>query len=239
MKTPRCRRNPDGTPAVRSIDDLLATAVTPDAIRHLPGKGQPLDLDGYFRADPEQRMAGRLLRDNDVLPQPLQDRRDAEVARHRAEDALAWASEELTRRRHRIEQWGACVAATTVADPILPDDLRPGLVSLLRPVDAASVAEQLQQELDAYRRQRRQARQHVRQLAEAADALAGTLNEQIVLSRHLPALLQVSRMDTAGVLARFDAVAPDLPPLPDLNRRHGARPSWWRRLFVEGTVRRS
>ncbi|MEE3338675.1 MAG: DnaJ family domain-containing protein, partial [Candidatus Latescibacterota bacterium] len=75
--------------------------------RHLPDKGQPLDLRGYFHADPEQRVAGRLIRDNDILPQPLQDRRDAEIHREQVSALIEKTRLELSVRRFNIEQLGA------------------------------------------------------------------------------------------------------------------------------------
>ena len=82
------RRQPDGRPEWRSVDELLAQAIAGEDFATLPGKGQPLDLSAYFASGPEHRIAGKLLKDNAVLPQTLQDRRDAEQLRTQASQTL-------------------------------------------------------------------------------------------------------------------------------------------------------
>ena len=71
------RRRADGSPELKSIDDLLREAVPDDVVRILPGKVKPLDLDGYFRSGEEHRVANQLLKDNGILPPALQDRKEA------------------------------------------------------------------------------------------------------------------------------------------------------------------
>ena len=71
------RRRSDGKPGMRSLDDLLAEASRDDVVQRLPGKGKPIDLGGYLYADAESRVANKLLADHHVIPQPLQDRREA------------------------------------------------------------------------------------------------------------------------------------------------------------------
>lgn len=71
----KLRRRADGKPETRSLDDLLAETAQDDVVQRLPGKGRPLDRHGYRHADPETRMANKLLADHDVIPPQLQDRR--------------------------------------------------------------------------------------------------------------------------------------------------------------------
>ena len=82
-------RRADGSPEPRSVDDVLRDAIRSGAFDNLPGKGRPLDLDDYFSDDPENRVAHRLLKDNEALPAPLQDRKEAEALRQAAETLRA------------------------------------------------------------------------------------------------------------------------------------------------------
>ena len=95
-------RKPDGTPELRSIDDMLRAAVTDEIYETLPGKGKPLNLDAYFASGKAYRMANKILKDNQVLPQHLQDRKDAETHRQTAEQMLAAETEALARAHDKI-----------------------------------------------------------------------------------------------------------------------------------------
>ena len=87
------RRTPDGKPERRTPDEMLRDAVSDDT--DIPGKGKPLNLKAYFRPDAEHRMAGKILRDNNVLPAHLQERKDAEEHLKKAEEYLQRASEKI------------------------------------------------------------------------------------------------------------------------------------------------
>ena len=80
------RRTPDGKPERRTPDEMLRDAVSDDT--DMPGKGEPLNLKAYFRPDAEHRMAGKIMRDNNVLPAHLQERKDAEEHIKNAEEHL-------------------------------------------------------------------------------------------------------------------------------------------------------
>ena len=87
------RRTPDGKPERRTPDEMLRDAVSDDT--DIPGKGKPLDLKAYFRPDAEHRMAGKILRDNNVLPAHLQERKDAEEHLKNADEHLQRATEKI------------------------------------------------------------------------------------------------------------------------------------------------
>ena len=53
-----------------------------------------------------------------------------------------------------------------------------------------------------------------REAAEKASEAARCLNEQVTLSRHLPAGLQVIGVRVDTFLSQFDEAIPDLPALP-------------------------
>ncbi len=71
-------RKADGHPEPRSVDEVLRDAAARGEFDNLPGKGRPIDLGDYFSSDPENRVADRLLRDNRILPDHLQGRKEAE-----------------------------------------------------------------------------------------------------------------------------------------------------------------
>jgi len=237
MESRRSRRNPDGSPAIRSVDDLLAEAVKPESIEHLSGKGRPLNLAGYFHADPEQRVASRLMRDNNVLPQPLQDRRDAEVSRLRIEEALDKAQQELAALEREIHQLSACLLALhPQARSHLPQHmLHPAASPLM--ADATTVIQELVTSIEVYRSRRRRDRQRQVDLAVTARDKTRELNEQVMLNRHLPASLQMTGVDTQSCLATFDATIRDIAALPEqIIQMVPRRRSWWHRLLAGKTT---
>ena len=79
------RRQPNGQPEYRGLDDLLRDAVSDEEWAKLPGKGKPLDLGSYFRSGEEDRLANKILSDHGVLPPHLQDRKEIERLRAQAE----------------------------------------------------------------------------------------------------------------------------------------------------------
>ena len=111
MAESRRRRTPDGRPETRSLDDMLKQAVEGEDLTRLPGYGKPIDLKGYTTSDPETRVASKLLGDNNVLPQPLQDRKDAENLRQEADEYLKGEAEHLREMKHRIEPVAAVFTA--------------------------------------------------------------------------------------------------------------------------------
>jgi hypothetical protein len=79
------RRQPNGQPEYRGLDDLLRDAVSDEEWAKLLGKGKPLDLGSYFRSGEEDRLANKILSDHGVLPPHLQDRKEIERLRAQAE----------------------------------------------------------------------------------------------------------------------------------------------------------
>ena len=96
-------RTPDGRPEFRTPDQILRDAAASIG-DELPPESRKLDLDAYFRSGDEHRIANRLLRDNGVLPQHLQDRKDAEQARHAAEQDLEHQIRKLEDLSERVTQ---------------------------------------------------------------------------------------------------------------------------------------
>ena len=72
------RRQAKGKIEFRSVDEMLEEDLKEDNLAVLPDWGKPLDLKKYFASGPEHRVAHKLLIDNQVLPQSLQERKEAE-----------------------------------------------------------------------------------------------------------------------------------------------------------------
>jgi hypothetical protein len=116
MPGERKRRRPDGKQELRTLDGMLAEAIAADGNRDLPGKGKPLNLGSYFSDDPRQRVANKLLKDNDVMPPVLQDRVNADQLRATTDGALVATEESLTEQLEYISAHGAKLAALLPAD---------------------------------------------------------------------------------------------------------------------------
>jgi hypothetical protein len=241
----KLRRRADGKVETRSLDDLLAEAARDDVVQRLPGKGQPLDLGGYLHADPETRVANKLLQDHHVIPQPLQDRREAEGLEQQASADAAAALSDLGPRREMLvnvqHQLQLCWPATASPQAIFAPA---GVPAWLTPLPSESEAtgdwHALSMELvtltATYRRRRDIARRKIAaSLGQAAD-VAKRLNQQVSLSRTLSPGIQMPPVPVQAHLERFDNDCPQIDELPDdLPDRirkavHSASPSWWQRL---------
>ncbi|OGG47810.1 MAG: hypothetical protein A3F84_12770 [Candidatus Handelsmanbacteria bacterium RIFCSPLOWO2_12_FULL_64_10] len=253
-KNPKFRR-PDGRPELRGVDDILRDAAARGEFDNLPGKGRPLDLDDYFTDDPEHRIANRLLKDNKVLPQPLQDRKEAEALLQTAQDLLARedralqkAQEEIRRAsaplmacfpdrqtavdRLGIEAWPFCFAEPAPAP-------RPDLRRVVRQ------AERLRSLVAQYNGRVGALIVRYLDLLEQANRCIRRHNDRLALTGGLRAGFQM--MVLCDVAARAQgaqgaqAQFPALPPLPeDLPGRIRAfcgetrRPFWKRLLNAKG-----
>ncbi|HIG57067.1 MAG TPA: DUF1992 domain-containing protein [Candidatus Handelsmanbacteria bacterium] len=77
------------------MDGILAQAIAGEAFASLPGNGQTPRLRRLFRQRPENRVASKLLKDNDVLPPSLQNHRDSEQLHEQAQQELQHQSTPL------------------------------------------------------------------------------------------------------------------------------------------------
>ncbi len=239
-------RTPDGRPQHRSIDETIKDAIDREDLSQLPGWGKPLDLKDYFASAPEQRAANQLLKNNKVLPQPLQDRKEAE-------DLQAEAATYLAREEQTLQSLASQIApiAQRVTAPL------PNLATLLELTDLPTRPSYLPEPLGAPLPSRRQfldaARElvdmvvrynrrieltisHYLDLLERSNDSIDRLNTQIFFSRHLPPNLQLHSHNlddkTADLRNRLTSL-PTLPQdLPDRLERYykTARPSTWHRL---------
>jgi hypothetical protein len=240
------RRQPDGRPEWRSVDELLAQAIAGEDFATLPGKGQPLDLSAYFASGPEHRIAGKLLKDNAVLPQTLQDRRDAEQLYTQASQTLATQKEYLSALKTKIRAQAPALcrffpdrptALAALGLSIWPEYFsEPEGAPLLARRTLLDNAKRLAELVAAYNRRIEVAIAEYLDSLRQANACVERLNQQVAFSRHLPAGLQLKTSDLTEAETQVRATLSPLTPLPaDLAQRldhyyKAARPSLWRRL---------
>ena len=66
-------------------EEKIAAAFHEGAFDNLPGRGQPLDLDGYFQAPPSMRAGFGLMKSAGVLPLEVEALREIAQLRQRLE----------------------------------------------------------------------------------------------------------------------------------------------------------
>ncbi|GEM_PF-862642 len=246
-KNPKFRK-PDGRPELRGVDDILRDAAARGEFDDLPGKGCPLDLDDYFADNPEHRIANRLLKDNKVLPQPLQDRKEAEALLQAARDLFAREARALQKAQEEIrgasaplmacfpdrqtavdrlglEAWPSCFVEPAPAP-------RPALRRVVRQ------AERLRSLVAQYNGRVGALIGRYVDLLEQANRCIRRHNDRLALTGSLRAGFQMMVLcDVAARTQEARAQFPALPPLPeDLPGRirafcREARRPFWRRLL--------
>lgn len=242
----RMRRS-DGTPEPRSIDDIIRQALGDEELTELPGYGQPLDLSGYFASGPEHRAANRLLRDNKVLPQALQDRKEAEELLAQADQVLQTEEQRLARLRPQIDRGGAALSACFADEETLLQVLglkrRPAYLpppcALAPPTKAQlqAAGQLLGACTTAYNRRIQIATSSYLRLLEQANECIERLNRQVMVSRDLPDRLQLVGRNMTQAQDQLQTRLVPLEALPeDLENRLKAHaetvhPSLWHRLL--------
>lgn len=241
------RRTPEGQPEFRSLDDMLKHALEQEDLSQLPGYGKPIDLTGYNTSNPETRVTDKLLNDNEVLPQPLQERREAEKLRQDADEYLDRQLVVLVESTRRIEP---------VADALIaPFPDRRTVLELLGLGDWPSyLPEPRGAELPRRQTFRRSGAvllelvsrhnrhieaivsQYLQRLRRFNDCV-GRLNTQVSLSPQLPQLPNLRAADPASEeAAARDRLTPMVKPPADIERRldayhREADPPLWQRLI--------
>ena len=190
------RRQPDGRPEWRSVDEMLAQAIAGEDFATLPGKGQPLDLSAYFASGPEHRIAGKLLKDNAILPQTLQDRRDAEQLCIQASQTLATQKEYLSTLKTKfVPKPRPCAASFPTAQPhwplsayrLGPNILRTRECALARPPRLARRCQTLSRTRHRLQPPHRSRHRRILRLPAPSQHLRRAPQPTSAFSRHLPA----------------------------------------------------
>lgn len=239
-------RRPNGDPEYRSPEELLADAIAQIDCTKLPGCGKPIDLGDYFASGSDHRIAGRLLRDNQLLPQPLQYRRDAERCQTEATQYWAQAQAQLSHQRHALldktapltapfPTRAACMA--TLGWDEWPDYLaEPTAQSGLSLPQWRHRITEVDEHIHAYNRRLLCCTDIYRTLIEKANACVDRLNEHVLFSGQLtPGLsyLPSTSAEAERELSHQIAARPlptDWPARIEAYYR-SVHPSPWRRLF--------
>ena len=219
----------DGRPEHRSIDEILRDAIAGGDFNDLPGRGRPLDLEDYFASGPEHRIAYRLLKDNQLLPDPLQDRKEAEELRQDAEGLLIREAKVLKdigeEIRRKCIPLVACFLNRQTLTRFLGLDFwppffaeptagsRPNLGRVLGQIEC------LQSLISRYNRRVEALISKYLDFLEGANDCICRLNNQIA-SGCLTEILQMVPSDLSALEQKVRTRFPALPPLPeDLPKR--------------------
>ena len=246
------RRTPDGTPERRTPDEMLRDAVSDDS--DIPGKGEPLDLKTYFRPDAEHRMAGKILRDNNVLPAHLQERKDAEEHLKKAEEHLRQTTEKIAPLQKAILPLAQTLIRTFSDDKemcealglnALPKNFHPNsetpLASTPDLLATISTFDQLCKQYNA--RVRDLTYRYLENLRLAHENIEASKKRQLVNRSLLPAYAPIAKIDIEAQKKYIQKCFPLLPERPrDWQSRlktwqRSQQPSLWQRIFKRAGTR--
>ena len=238
------RRTPDGKPEKRTPDEMLRDAVSDDT--DMPGKGEPLDLKTYFRPDAEHRMAGKIMRDNNVLPAHLQERKDAEEHLKNAEEHLRQTTEKIVPLQKAIRPLAQTLIRTFSNDKEMcealglnalpekfhPDAETPSTSDLLETI---STFDQLCKQYNA--RVRDLTYRYLENLRLAHENIEASKKRQLVNRSLLPAYAPIAKIDIESQREYIQKRFLLLPERPcDWQSRlktwqRSQQPSLWQRMF--------
>ena len=238
------RRTPDGKPERRTPDEMLRDAVSDDT--DIPGKGEPLDLKAYFRPDAEYRMAGKILRDNNVLPAHLQERKDAEEHLKKADEHLRHTTEKIAPLQKAILPLAQTLIRTFSYDKemcealglnALPENFHPN--SETPPasdlLETISTFDQLCKQYNA--RVRDLTYRYLESLRLAHENIEASKKRQLVNRSLLPAYPPIAKVD---IEVQREYIQKRFPLLPECPRdwqsrlktwQRSQKPTLWNRLF--------
>lgn len=238
------RRTPDGEPERRTPDEMLRDAVSDDT--DIPGKGKPLDLKAYFRPDAEHRMAGKIMRDNNVLPAHLQERKDAEEHLKKADEHLRRATKKIAPLQKAILPLAQTLIRTFSDDKKMCEAL--GLNALpekFHPNSETPPASDLLKTISTFDQLCRQYNAHVRDLTYrylenlrlAHENIEASKKRQLVNRSLLPTYAPSVKVDIEAQREYIQKRFPLLPERPgDWRSRlktwqRSQKPSLWHRIF--------
>ena len=227
------RRTPDGKPERRTPDEMLRDAVSDGT--DIPGKGKPLDLKAYFRPDAEYRMAGKILRDNNVLPAHLQERKDAEEYLKKAEEHLRQTTEKIAPLQKAIHPLAQTLIRTFSNDKKMcealglnafPENFHPNseTPSASDLFTAISAFDQLCKQYNA--RVRDLTYRYLENLRLAHENIEASKKRQLANRSLLPAYAPIAKVD---IEAQREYIQKHFPHLPERPRDWQSRLKAWQR----------
>lgn len=78
-----------------SIEEQIKKAIAEGAFDNLPGKGKPLDLEGYFQTPEHLRICYSILKNGDFVPEEAQKLKEIEAMK----EQLAACSDEAQKKQ--------------------------------------------------------------------------------------------------------------------------------------------
>ena len=226
------RRRADGRPELRTLDDLLKEAVSGEDYKNLPGKGKPLDLSGYFKSG-EDRVVNQILKDNEILPPFLQDRKDAETLQQRADDLLKRESEKLEGMEAEIHEASKPIAAQFESREAVLEALgldawprcfwEPGETSSgASPTELRKATDRLRGQITRYNRCiAALLTGYTDLLAQSNQAIKRYHKALVSTGRNFIGLPPMAEIDIAARKNEIREAFPELPQLPDEIERAG------------------
>jgi len=77
------------------VEDQIRKAMAAGEFDNLPGKGQPIDLDGYFQTPEDLRICYSILKNSQIIPEEVQRLKEIEALR----EQLAATSDEAQKNQ--------------------------------------------------------------------------------------------------------------------------------------------
>lgn len=243
-------RTPDGKIEMRSIDEMLAFVASDKEIANLPGIGKPLNLEAYFKPGEEFRVAGKILKENSVLPPHLQERKDAEDMQAKAELIYVEALRDIPSLRQdlltQIEVLTGTFPSRSLCQEQLgfqdwPQDLSepPGETTSL---PSAEHVQNLLKEIARYNaRVRNVIYRYLDCLQKAQQNIANFHKRQLLTTSLTPTYHHVPDIDLEQAKTQIEQTFSLLPTFPDdlykrLKKWHRqTTPPVWKRLLRRST----
>ena len=97
-------------PSELNIEEMIREAMERGDFDNLKGKGKPLDLDSYFSAPEDIRMAFSILRSNEFVPEEVDMLRDIDNLKNRLKTCENDAEKDVLARELQQKQLGLTIA---------------------------------------------------------------------------------------------------------------------------------
>jgi len=83
----------------KAADEKIEEAIARREFDNLPGKGKPLDLDGYFATPEHLRMGYSILKSADVIPEEMELLRQIEALKESMDSSIIATEEKALRKQ--------------------------------------------------------------------------------------------------------------------------------------------
>ncbi|MDZ7291107.1 MAG: DUF1992 domain-containing protein [candidate division KSB1 bacterium] len=219
------------------VEEKIREAIAAGEFDHLPGKGKPLSFDDSPSWRPEERLAYLVLKNANYLPEPLQLRKELEIALHELDRFGRQCHERLG---EFLSHARALRSTQTQNFPEQPVAKLEGFVlrcdrsfrqfreqkhksqrgkdvrSCFRRNGSQQDDEQLKALYRVYLNERQWLRNHLKELALKADEIAKRLQAALVeneIRDHRPLVLLLGhpQIATENLLSQFDREFPVVP----------------------------